>query len=245
LDRVAVSKAFTCLSNPTKRQHYDAYGNEEPAGVAMGRQGGFHTARGGRGGGGLFDDDIDPEEIFRMFFGGNPFMSPAAQVFTFGGGGAGLRRRQAHAHQQQQAGNANNFRPLFSLLPFMLLLLFNIISNPSKPPFSLTKSRQHPISLATSAHGVPYFVSSTADFTSKYPVGSRERLRMELQIEADWKEEMQRACYNERLLRHRYEYFGQKDRAAQVSMASCEALAKKFQSGVSGDTTRKAGSVTS
>lgn len=58
----AVSKAFTCLSDPAKRRHYDAYGREEGAVPARGgggmrrRGGGFHET-----------GEIDPEEIFNMW----------------------------------------------------------------------------------------------------------------------------------------------------------------------------------
>ena len=61
----AVSKAFTCLSDPVKRRHYDAYGREGNAGQ-LGGGGGGGMQRGG--GGGFFNQDgeIDPEELFNM-----------------------------------------------------------------------------------------------------------------------------------------------------------------------------------
>lgn len=68
-----VSKAFSCLSDPDKRRSYDTYGAEEPPGLGM-RGGGGGGGFGGRGGG--MYGDVDPEEIFNMFFGGNPFMNP-------------------------------------------------------------------------------------------------------------------------------------------------------------------------
>lgn len=61
----AVSKAFTCLSDPAKRRHYDAYGREE--GAVGGGGGGMR-----RGGGGFpyGDMEIDPEELFNMWVDG-------------------------------------------------------------------------------------------------------------------------------------------------------------------------------
>ena len=227
----AVSKAFTCLSDPSKRRNYDVHGHEDAVGrPGFGGGGGGMAPR--RGGSGFFDDDIDPEEIFRMFFGGNPFMSQAARVYTFGGQQRQQRHPQrAQQQQQQQGGEVNAFKALFSLLPFILLVLFNLLSQPSRPAFSLAQSRTHPAPLATAAHGIPFFVGNVAEFSTKYRTGTRERTRIELQIETEWREGMQRACYNERLLKHRYEYFGQKDKAARVSLASCDALAQKFGGG--------------
>lgn len=60
-----MSRAYACLSDPQKRAHYDAYGSED----ALAQQ-----AR--PGGGGMYaQGGIDPEDLFNMFFGGNPFMA--------------------------------------------------------------------------------------------------------------------------------------------------------------------------
>ena len=64
----AVSKAFTCLSDPAKRRNYDTYGREDGAaanlGGGMGRRGGG----GGGGGGGFYGGmEVDPEELFNMW----------------------------------------------------------------------------------------------------------------------------------------------------------------------------------
>eukprot|EP00644_Phytophthora_capsici_P018534 jgi/Phyca11/576887/estExt2_Genewise1.C_PHYCAscaffold_970066 len=55
----AVGKAFAILSDPDKRAHYDRYGDDAP--VQQQQNHGRRYAQ---------DDDITPEEIFNMFFGG-------------------------------------------------------------------------------------------------------------------------------------------------------------------------------
>ena len=67
----AVSRAFSCLSDADKRAAYDRYGSETP-GLTRRHQGGRgpFTAQG----------EVDPEELFNMFFNGG-FGG------AFGGGG--------------------------------------------------------------------------------------------------------------------------------------------------------------
>ncbi|EEH52791.1 uncharacterized protein MICPUCDRAFT_7992, partial [Micromonas pusilla CCMP1545] len=62
-----VGRAYACLSDEDKRAAYDRYGTEDPGGMRGG--GGGHAYRG------FAHDDIDPAEIFNMFFGngGSPF----------------------------------------------------------------------------------------------------------------------------------------------------------------------------
>ena len=195
----------------------------------------FGAAFGGGGRGGfVFEEDIDADEIFRMFFGGNPFMGAAAQTVF----GNVARQQQQHARyrqaQQQQHGNGaggadTNLLKLFtSLFPLLLIILLQVFSGPSRPPFSLHQTRHHPAPMATATHQVPFYVKSAAEFAAKYPPGSRERSRVEMTAEGEWKQGMQQACYQERLLKRRYEYYGQAAKAAQVKLNSCEELARKF-----------------
>jgi DnaJ homolog subfamily B member 12 len=239
----AVSRAFTCLSDPGKRRHYDITGDEpgaHPSNGGGGAGGGGHGmhpfANMGRAGGfsTVFDDEIDPEEIFRMFFGGNPFMSAATQGNLFGNAAA-RRQQQARARnaQQQQQNQTSSpevaiLKLLTSLAPLLLVILLQLFSGSSRPAYSLQQTRHYPAPMTTAIHQIPFFAKSAAEFASKYPLGSRERTRLELSIENEWRQSMQQTCYQERLLKRRFEYYGQKERAEHVKLTACDELARRF-----------------
>ncbi|KAI0389717.1 DUF1977-domain-containing protein [Xylariaceae sp. FL0594] len=158
-----VSKAFSVLGDKEKRERYDRYGTDpesrfESARAAAGNPwaaGGARPGGGGGGGfgrgGGMFDDEISPEEMFARFFGGafgGPFgaggMDTGPQfVFNLGGNrgfrvhqfaGAGPRRRsQADGQQQQGAGEPRRqqtaWDTLISLLPILVLFVFPLLTN--------------------------------------------------------------------------------------------------------------------
>ena len=65
-----VSAAYACLTDTQKRRIYDQTG-EEPGNMQSSGGGGrrFRQSQ--------FEQEIDPDEIFRMFFGGGLFEQPA------------------------------------------------------------------------------------------------------------------------------------------------------------------------
>jgi DnaJ family protein B protein 12 len=70
-----VSKAFQVLSDPDKKKKYDAYGGDpdarfDPRTAAGGGGGGGFSGAGFPRGGGGFQEEMTPEELFRQFFGG-------------------------------------------------------------------------------------------------------------------------------------------------------------------------------
>jgi DnaJ homolog subfamily B member 12 len=68
-----VSRSFQVLSDPDKRAAYDKYGDDPDSRTAgMGASpfaNGFPGMR-TYGGGGMYADEISPDELFNMFFGG-------------------------------------------------------------------------------------------------------------------------------------------------------------------------------
>ncbi|PSC74428.1 T-complex 1 subunit beta [Micractinium conductrix] len=235
----AVSKAFTCLSDAGKRRHYDAYGREEtagnlgPAGGGGGFRGGGGGFRGGGGGGGFYAGgvEIDPEELFNMFFGGNPFMGGG--MYRAAGGGPPFARQRQHAHAHARGGGAQPsaaapWVQLVQLAPLLLLLLFTFMSGRSAPAYSLQRTREYRTQLATATYEVPFWVRDAAAVAKDYPLGSRERVRLEQQVESDYRGALQQQCYNERMLQQRYHYYGRREEARRMELKSCGELTRRF-----------------
>ena len=88
-----IAKAYDCLINKEKREHYDQYGEDQPQSQRRGR--------GGQGGHGGYEyDDINPEDIFFSFFGNNAFNG--GDIFFNGQRVRTRRQQQPHPNQQRQ-----------------------------------------------------------------------------------------------------------------------------------------------
>jgi DnaJ family protein B protein 12 len=132
----AVGLAYGTLSDPQKRTIYDHSGEEDPDN----RGGGM---RPGGGGGGMHfrpGQEVSPEEIFNMFFGGGMprggvnMRGGPGMHFNFGGG-PGMRGAQ-HQHRQRQRDPRAQAREeqvpglgnLLQLLPFLVILLISFMN---------------------------------------------------------------------------------------------------------------------
>lgn len=165
----AVGLAYATLSDPQKRTIYDRYGEEDPDN----RGGGMGGMR--RGPGGMHfrpGQEVNPEDIFNMFFGGGMgggmHRGPGGVHFTtnFGGGMPGgfryqQQRRQAQQQQQQETPGLAN---LIQLLPFLIIMLvsfFNIDNGYSTGSSSTTtgSSRSPGLNRYFALHSVDPFVN--------------------------------------------------------------------------------------
>ncbi|KAL7421445.1 Chaperone protein dnaJ [Cryptotrichosporon argae] len=166
-----VSKAFQVLSDTNMRAAFDANPGSDPtqrgaSGMSSRGGGGGGMRPGAFGGGGGFEGQIDPEDLFNMFFGGGmggmnrgfgqgPF--GGARVYTFGGP---PRRRPGGAAPEPSTG-------LAAFLPIVLIVVFALISvlpslfagtRAPDPEVAFAPAGKHTAARNTWQRGVEYFV---------------------------------------------------------------------------------------
>ena len=127
----AVGLAYATLSDEQKRTIYDRYGDEDPDN----RGGGMRPGGGGFGHG----QEVSPEEIFNMFFGGGMpggmrgggfRAGPGVHFYSSGFGGgfpqqAFRQQRRRGQQQQQDEENRSPIANLIQLIPFLFILLMS------------------------------------------------------------------------------------------------------------------------
>lgn len=152
-----VSRAFQILSDADKKARYDQFGGDPDnrfsssgAGAASSPFSGFARSPGERaGGGGFYEDEISPEELFNRFFGGGGlggggfgpfgggFGGGPQFVFNMGGGpgftvhrmGGGTPRRRPQAANGEAAPAPGGLTALTQLLPLLLLFILPLLSS--------------------------------------------------------------------------------------------------------------------
>lgn len=230
----AISAAFTCLSDPAKREIYDQTGTD-----------GDQPYAGGGGGGGnpmAHMHQVDPEEIYRMFF--QSFGAQPGFAASFGPGG--FRRHTFHHGGGREApheGRANRqqvplFQQIIQFLPVILLLFmsFSSYSNTySAPAFSLQRQGTYQTIKNTkysSSPKIPYFVAN--QFDSLYRPDSEALRRVEQEVEREYKAWLTAKCRNERQIKnnrlYQARFSGEKAREAASAMplASCDELEDRY-----------------
>ena len=239
-----VSRAFACLSDADKRAAYDRYGTEDP----NSRQSPFSSRAAQHRGGGMGrhtyyqGEEVDPAEIFNMFFGGGfpggGGFGPGARFRTQRGGSyyranrAYQDGRRGHpggagAGQARQENTDDIFRNLFQLLPIMIVFLMYFLSPGEEQNFALNRTPTFSQQLKTSRHEFPFYVRNVREWTQTYPESTSQRRRMEHNIEMTHINHLESNCLYERQQQQRLYRFGtraERERAREMTMASCDKL---------------------
>lgn len=178
-----VSKAFKCLSEEDSRRQYDQTGlvddfeyNQQHNNVRRRRR---RTAND------FFDDEFDPDEIFRAFFGQSN-MFHTSHVY---------RTRATPQQRTDLNGGGPNLMVFLQLVPFLLILLLAYLPF-SEPEYSLQRNYSYQIPRVTERYGVEFFVKSP-DFDRSYPIGSAARENIEENVIQEYKNLLGRYCHIE------------------------------------------------
>ncbi|XP_062561461.1 dnaJ homolog subfamily B member 12-like [Armigeres subalbatus] len=210
----ALGNAVAILTDVQKRKEYDLYGGQENSNNHRSN----HSSSGGSNQyeytfGRSFESDINPNDLFNMFFGGG---FPPQHA----------RGRNRFQSNESQSGSQPS-------LIFGLVLCFIVVSMlstffASDPLYSLQQTPKYFVERRTLNFKIPYYVKES--FVSEYQ-GSLSRL--EHSVEEEYILYMKRNCFNERNYRDammvRAKNFGsrtQLNQAQQLKMPSCDALYK-------------------
>uniref|UniRef100_A0A0D9WFN6 J domain-containing protein n=1 Tax=Leersia perrieri TaxID=77586 RepID=A0A0D9WFN6_9ORYZ len=196
-----VSKAFKCLSNDQSRRTYDQTGsiedhefNHQYSNVM--RQRATRRQRQARSSFYGYEEDLDPDEIFRSFYyGTNDNMFHSHNAYRARGTARQQQQQQQRREHPVQGGSGINLTMLVHLAGVLFFVLFAFI--PARyPEYSLKKTNYFAISKVTEKHGVQYFVSKQ-DFDQKFPLGSFSRDSLEQHVFKDYTGMLRRFCHVE------------------------------------------------
>lgn len=173
-----INQAYSVLSNPEKRQHYDEYGHDEPRPAYQQPQYQYRQY----GGGYQQFDDADFNPFFQFMFNG---MRPEHMRY--------YARRQRRPTAQTEADEQANVR-LLSILPFLFIFALLLLSQASSQPktWSFERSGDYPIARRTAAHHVSYYVSEA--FEAQYLGDPANVRQIDQTIEREWLSELKARC---------------------------------------------------
>ena len=236
----AISTAFDCLSDPTKRETYDQYGHESAEQINQsGGAGAFPGAfRGGHG-----FHEVSPEEIFNIFFQGAA--GPGFRAHFGRAGGGPFRSQRAHRHSaeddaEENRANKSIFQQIFQLLPIILMILMTLSSfggNSSPPAFSLHPQGTYQLRKTTDSRygvspGIEYYVNNQFDSLFKH---SDKMYRVEKEVENEYKQYLASLCGQQKQIRSNKIYqanfasYETRKKAEAMPTPACTEYQKRFQ----------------
>lgn len=247
----AVGLAYATLSDGQKRTIYDRYGEEDPDN----RGGGMGGMR-GRGGNMHFNgQEVNPEDIFNMFFGGGMpggmgggMGGPGFRVYTtgmgpgfaFGGMHPNMqraRRQQQQQHQQQQQPDGI-LGQLVQFLPLLMILFLSFFNMPGQSSggatggsryFSLTPVNPFVNPLHTkfsTVKDIPYFV--TDQFVRTIGRDRYQLSQVERMVEESYKRYLSDECKNQKDYKKKLETLAMKRTIPEQERNSLMRKANNF-----------------
>ncbi|ODQ52888.1 DnaJ-domain-containing protein [Saitoella complicata NRRL Y-17804] len=184
-----ISKAFQVLSDSDKRTMYDRVGGDPESRMPAGGGGGGFNGFGGRpGAANMFGEEIDPNDIFNMFFGQGGFGGggfgggfgpgvafgggPGIRMHQFGGNGFGggfggprVRTQGARRAGREQQEQKSLVQQLIQLLPLIVLFIIPLLSSlfgdstaASTPTWGFQKQPPMTEMRTTPKYNINYFV---------------------------------------------------------------------------------------
>ena len=224
----AVGLAYATLSDGQKRTIYDRYGEEDPDNRGGGGGGGGGGGHGGFPGGMHFNGQaVDPDEIFRAFFGGQAggmggMGGPGFRVYSSGFGGPGFafnaggmprqRRPGGGAQQgQQEEQSGAGFGQMLQLLPLLVLFLLSFFnsggdSGGGNKYFSLTARQPFVNQLHTKLvhiKDIPYYVDDR--FLRTFNRDRYQLAQVERMVEKSYHTYLVQECGNQSTYKKRLE----------------------------------------
>ncbi|XP_055608380.1 dnaJ homolog subfamily B member 14-like [Uranotaenia lowii] len=201
----SVGNAVATLTDAQKRKEYDLFGNQETSSSH------FSSASNGNRYRNRFESDIDPNNLFNVFFGGN------------------FPHQHQRTNQARWQSNDTQFYSQPMVVVILCIVVFWMLSAfSSDPHYSIYQTPKYPIERRTLNLKVPYYVKE--NFVKEYQ-GSFSRL--EKSVEEDFVVYTKIMCNQERRERDskiaRAKSFGswnQINQAQQQPMPSCEQLYK-------------------
>ncbi|CAN8265555.1 unnamed protein product [Cochlearia groenlandica] len=182
-----VSKAFTCLSDGNSRSQYDQ-GDfvDEFDHIQRRRKSSRRPRRRYNTRNDFFDDEFDPDEIFRAFFGQQQEMFRTSQAYR-------TRQARSQPREEEPGVSGPSCLMIIQILPFFLLLLLAYLPF-SEPDYSLQKNQVYQIPMTTHNREISFYVRSLSAFDEKFPLGSSARANLEGNVIKEYKSFLFQSC---------------------------------------------------